>query len=81
MPGVAFLVSRFPQHELLIHRLHARNADFMAICEDYSEALSALRRWEETPGGETKVAEYRSFLKELEAEVALFLDRQGHLPG
>jgi hypothetical protein len=37
---------RFPKHELAIHRLYSRDATFRSICDDYSEALYALRYWQ-----------------------------------
>ena len=46
MAGVSALVSRFPQHELVIHRLWAREGEFRAVCGEYEAALAALRHWE-----------------------------------
>lgn len=78
MPGVAFLVKRFPQHELTIRRLYARSADFKAICGDYEETLDALRHWEASrDAADAKVLEYRSFLAELEAEILQLLESGG----
>jgi hypothetical protein len=75
MPGAAFLIGRFPQHELSIHRLYASSADFRAICEDYEEALRALRYWQAACGdADAKVLEYREFVKELETEILQLLE-------
>lgn len=64
------LVVRFPQRELEIRRHCTRDAHFRAICGDYEEAASALRRWQMTAGeGDPRITDYRSLLAELEVEI------------
>jgi hypothetical protein len=69
------LAQRFPQHASTIRRLEARDPSFRAICEDYGEALRALKHWQAAgqaaPG---RVAEYRQILMELEAEALAMLE-------
>ena len=69
------VVARFPQHELAVRRLHARDPTFRSICEDYGEALRALRFWEaaEEPVSQSRVRQYRELVGELEDEIAKFL--------
>ena len=51
---IAAVVARFPERELEIHRQYARDPKFQEICEDYSDALVALRHWEGAgPAGAT----------------------------
>ena len=67
---IAAVVTRFPLRELEIHRLCARDPKFEEICEDYDEALQALRHWEGAgPAGATQAEDYRRILDELEAEI------------
>ena len=63
------LARRFPQHASSIRRLQAEDATFREICEDYGEALRALKYWEAV--GQTapgRVEEYREMVEELEHE-------------
>ena len=67
----------FPQRELEIRRLCARDSTFSAICEDYQDAMSALRYWQ-SPGHTdlTKSEDYRQLAADLEAEIRATLDGQ-----
>jgi hypothetical protein len=70
------VVARFPDRELEIHRLYARDERFREICEDYEDASKALRHWEAAgSSGEAKAEDYRQIVAELEAEALAFLDR------
>ena len=74
--NVAAIVTRFPLRELEIRRQYARNPTFREVCEDYDEALAALRHWEGAgPAGATRAEEYRRIVDELEAEILARLDR------
>jgi hypothetical protein len=72
---IVHVLSRFPGAELAIHRLCAHDGAFRAICEDYEEAVAALRRWE--AADEAKAADFRRLASEIEAEIAAFLDEPG----
>ena len=73
--NIAAIVTRFPLRELEIHRRCARDPKFAEICEDYGEALQALRHWEGAgPAGAARAEEYRRILEELEAEMLAILD-------
>ena len=73
--NIAAIVTRFPLRELEIRRRCARDPNFAEICEDYGEALQALRHWEGAgPAGATRAEEYRQMLEELEAEILAILD-------
>jgi hypothetical protein len=71
---IAGLVSRFPERELAIRRLYARDDAFRAVCDDYEEALMALRHWQAT-GDDAKAEDYRRLSDDLEAEILAILDR------
>lgn len=76
MEDIRAIVNRFPQRELQLRRRCRRDAAFRAICADYEEATAALRRWQGAgEAGEPKVAEYATFLGELEAEILAGLDQ------
>jgi hypothetical protein len=67
---IAAVVTRFPLRELEIRRLCTRDPKFAEICEDYGEALQALRHWLGAgPTGATRAEDYRRILDELEAEI------------
>jgi hypothetical protein len=70
---IAGLVNRFPDRELAIRRLYACDADFRAVCDDYEEALRALRHWQAT-GDEAKTEDYRQLVDDLGAEVLAIVD-------
>jgi hypothetical protein len=72
---IAAVIARFPERELEIHRQYARDPKFEEICEDYGDALVALRHWEGAgPAGATRAEDYRRILEELEAEILGILD-------
>ncbi|WP_340109045.1 hypothetical protein [Pikeienuella sp. HZG-20] len=70
MAKLTAVFNRFPEHELVIHRLCGQEPDFMGVCEDYEEAVAALRRWEEAGAGHVERArEYRVILDEIESDI------------
>jgi hypothetical protein len=83
LPKVAHLLARFPDCEFAIHRLYARDAAVRAICDDYEEAVTALRHWESAdPTDAAKAEDYRQLADEIEAEIVAILDgaRAGRRP-
>jgi hypothetical protein len=85
VPNVAAAVHHFPDRELEIHRLCARDPEFASDCEDFSDALAASARWEAIgTGGASRASEYRQIAGELAATILAALDaerRRRHLPG
>ena len=75
MSKLAAAVDRFPGRELEIHRLSARNPNFLAACEDFADALAALGHWRSMgDGAGERAEEYRQLVDELAAEVLAALD-------
>ncbi|MEP3333575.1 hypothetical protein [Sedimentitalea sp.] len=67
---ISAVISRFPDHELAVHRLCGQDSGFREICEDYEEALVALRHWEQAgPAYATRAVEYRQIIGEIEADI------------
>lgn len=75
------LLERYPEHELAIRRLRARDPEFRAVCDDLEAVLQALERWQGS-GREAprRIEEYRRLLAELEAEALAFLKQPGRNP-
>jgi hypothetical protein len=70
VPKLAHLLARFPDRELAIHRVFARDDRFRELCEDFEDASNALEFWEAAgSGGEVKAGDYRGLLAELEVEL------------
>jgi len=64
------LVSRFPRHELAMHRLYVADPTFRPICGDYDEALRALRYWQaDSAYSDCRIEQYRELLDDLESEI------------
>jgi hypothetical protein len=71
VPQITAVVSRFPRHELSIRRLYSRDATFREICEDYDEALRALRYWQSAAtSSDPRIEQYRELVSELESEIS-----------
>jgi hypothetical protein len=68
LTSLASLAARFPDRELAIRRLCHRDSEFLGVCEDYEEAVAALRRWQ-ARADEAKAEEYRRLVAELEEEI------------
>jgi hypothetical protein len=78
---IAAVVARFSKRELEIHRQYISDPKFQEICEDYSDALVALRHWEEVgPAGATRAEDYRRIRDELEEEILGVLDGTPRIP-
>lgn len=65
------VIERFPDHWAAITALLRADADFRSLCEDYGQAVEALRRWQASPGHETSVdvREFLNLVAELEQEI------------
>jgi hypothetical protein len=75
VPQITAVVSRFPRHELAIRRLYSRDATFREICEDYDEALRALRYWQSAASSsDPRIEQYRELVNELEGEISNVLE-------
>lgn len=73
--AIEALVRRFPDRANRIRRLHAADAKFGAICEDYADALRALHHWQTADqASQKRVEEYSRLVKELEDEALGALD-------
>ncbi len=80
MPKADPIVSRFPRHELTIHRLLARDPGFRSVCDDYDEALQALSHWAEfETAGSPRIAGYRELVTDLETEIERLITTEEHL--
>lgn len=66
------ILARFPEREFEVHRRFRQDPRFRSVCADYEEAAAALRHWQAVQL-QHRVAEYRSFLGELEAEILAHL--------
>jgi len=75
LPRLAHLIHRFPECELAIHRGYAQDSEFRGLCDDYEEAVTALRYWE-SPGSAdaAKAEDFRRLATEIAEDIAAFLD-------
>jgi hypothetical protein len=65
------ILNRFPdKHHLMIHRM-TEDPEFYALCQDYEICLKALRYWTASndPEASDRLVEYRTLVRELEAEI------------
>ncbi|RYH07795.1 hypothetical protein [Tropicimonas sp. IMCC6043] len=69
MPRLSALVERFPERELEILRLCARDTEFRYVCEDYEAAVKALRHWQSVDTNALRVVEYRQLAGEIADEI------------
>ncbi|WP_434715018.1 hypothetical protein NMA58_30245 (plasmid) [Rhizobium sp. YTUHZ045] len=63
---MAFVIGRFPRHELAVRRLYTAMPEFKSLCEAYATACRALDTWKEDPA---KASDYRQILNELGEEI------------
>lgn len=71
MTRPSHVLSRFPRVELAIHRLYARDTRFRGICDDYEEAVAALRHWE--TADPARASDFRRLAGEIKDEIAACL--------
>jgi hypothetical protein len=63
VPEIKAVVSRFREHELAIRRLYTCDVTFREICEDYDEALRALRYWQSAASSsDPRIGQYRELV-------------------
>ena len=71
-PSCGHVVQRFPGRWGDIAALGQASEDFRALCEDYGEAVEALRRWQAStadPVASARIEEFARLVAELEAEI------------
>jgi hypothetical protein len=70
------LIERFPDHRGQIERLFNRNALFQSFCEEYQDAVAALKRWAAKghEGADTR-KDWELMVYELEEEFLEFLSK------
>lgn len=74
------VVTRFPEHELVIERLARTGESFRAMCEEYADGVDALSRWRRAGRPGAEVDELRDSLAELEEEILQAI-RERAMPG
>ena len=73
MKGLDAVIKRFPMQELAIRRNYATDTDFREACEDYIIANRSLERCRQD---ETKAAEFKAMIEEIEQEIMDYFDKQ-----
>ena len=65
------IIRRFPEKRSAIEIRLRQSRDFLAMCEDYEDAIRALAAWESSTAAEAprRARDYRAILTELEAEI------------
>ncbi|HET6520673.1 MAG TPA: hypothetical protein VFG47_12775 [Geminicoccaceae bacterium] len=82
-PFGGHVVQRFPDRSRDIAALALASEDFRALCDDYGEAVEALRRWQASPvdpDAPARIAEFGQLVAELEDEILAELGRAGGWP-
>ena len=82
-PFCGHVVQRFPEQWRDIAALSRASEDFRALCDDYGEAMEALRRWQAAtadPNAPARIEEFRQLVAELEDEILAELGRAGGWP-
>jgi hypothetical protein len=66
------VVLRFPQQAVLIAKLERESEEFRSLCEDYDLVIEMLEKLESSapPLDDKTLQEYRSFLFDLELDIA-----------
>jgi len=65
------VLERLPQHRHTMQKRMLIDREFRSLCDDYDDALEALRRWElsDDRHRQERVQEFRSLLAELEEDI------------
>jgi hypothetical protein len=73
--GLALVLHRFPPQAPAVRRLALQDPEFRGLCEDYALAAASLAGFEARADAPERpeVAEYRTVLAELEAEILRFV--------
>ena len=82
-PSCGHVVQRFPGRWGDIAALGQASEDFRALCDDYGEAMEALRRWQAAtadPNAPARIEEFRQLVAELEDEILAELGRDSGRP-
>lgn len=74
--ALACAVRQLPDLRGAIEAEYVRSPDFRGLCEDYRLCVDAATRWEasDAPTAAVRRQEYAQWLRELEAEIAEWLD-------
>jgi len=77
--SVAHALNRFHSLRVRIEEAVLRDTRFRSLCEDYGEAVEALKFWSQSSDAraEKLIAEYKQLLVDLEREI---LSDLGHPP-
>ena len=69
------VLARFPEQWESIMTLLAQSDEFRVLCNDYTRAVEALRRWRNSdmPVTSARVQEYQGLAARLEVEIERFL--------
>ena len=69
------VLARFPEQWESIMTLLAQSDEFRVLCNDYTRAVEALRRWRHSdmPVTSARVQEYQGLAARLEVEIERFL--------
>jgi hypothetical protein len=72
------VLDQLPQHRPALRERMLVDREFRSLCEDYGDALEALRRWEVSADRHraARVEEFRRLLGELEMEILAELGMQ-----
>jgi hypothetical protein len=71
-PFRGHVIQRFPDRWRAVAALGRASEDFRALCEDYGEAVEALRRWQAStadPNAPARIEEFGQLVAELEDEI------------
>ena len=82
-PFFGHVVQRFPEQWQDITALSRASEDFRALCDDYGEAVEALRRWQaatDDPNAPARIEEFAQLVAELEDEILAELGRERGRP-
>ena len=77
------VVQRFPERWRDIAALGQTSEEFRALCDDYRDAVEALRRWHALtadPNAPARIEEFARLVAELEDEILVELNRDGGRP-
>jgi hypothetical protein len=69
--GIGHVLKRFQSLRVRIEEEVLRDGRFRSLCEDYGEAVEALKFWSRSPDAraEKRITEYSQLLIELEREI------------
>jgi hypothetical protein len=73
--GLALVLQRFQPQATVVRRLALRDPEFRGLCEDYALARASLAGFEARRDASERpeIAEYRTVIAELEAEISRFV--------